>query len=50
VQGWLLSIVRNTAYNWAEKHSNDWKVISFNETIHAENETSVCHHPPFKAG
>jgi len=34
-RAWLLKIVRNTAYDWAKKHSNDLKEIPFDERIHA---------------
>jgi RNA polymerase sigma-70 factor (ECF subfamily) len=34
-RSWLLKIVRNAAYSWAKKHSNDSNMIRFDEAIHA---------------
>jgi RNA polymerase sigma-70 factor, ECF subfamily len=34
-RGWLLTIVRNTAYSWAKKHTNDSNTVRFDEAIHA---------------
>jgi RNA polymerase sigma-70 factor (ECF subfamily) len=34
-RAWLLTIVRNTAYNWIHKHLKDQNLIPFDEQIHA---------------
>jgi RNA polymerase sigma-70 factor (ECF subfamily) len=34
-RAWLLTIVRNTAYNWIQKHSKENNLIPFDEKIHA---------------
>ena len=34
-RGWLLTIVRNTAYSWIKKHLNEEKLIPFDEETHA---------------
>jgi RNA polymerase sigma-70 factor (ECF subfamily) len=33
-RAWLLTIVRNTAYNWIKKQLNDEKLIPFDEKAH----------------
>ncbi len=40
--GWILTIVRNTAYNWLKKQKNNSNLISFEEALHGgENGESV---------
>jgi RNA polymerase sigma-70 factor (ECF subfamily) len=34
-RAWLLTIVRNTAYNWIQKHLREENLIPFDEKIHA---------------
>jgi RNA polymerase sigma-70 factor (ECF subfamily) len=34
-RAWLLTIVRNTAYNWIQKHVKEENLIPFDEKIHA---------------
>src|SRR5580704_8163037 len=34
-RAWLLTIVRNTAYNWIQKHLREDNLIPFDEKIHA---------------
>jgi RNA polymerase sigma-70 factor (ECF subfamily) len=34
-RAWLLTIVRNTAYNWIHKHAREENLIPFDEKIHA---------------
>jgi RNA polymerase sigma-70 factor, ECF subfamily len=34
-RAWLLTIVRNTAYNWIHKHLREDNLIPFDEKIHA---------------
>jgi RNA polymerase sigma-70 factor (ECF subfamily) len=34
-RAWLLTIVRNTAYNWIHKHARDEHLVPFDEKIHA---------------
>jgi RNA polymerase sigma-70 factor, ECF subfamily len=34
-RAWLLTIVRNTAYNWIHKHARDENLVPFDEKIHA---------------
>lgn len=38
--GWILTIVRNTAYNWLNKHKNNNNLISFEEALHSSQSTS----------
>jgi RNA polymerase sigma factor (sigma-70 family) len=33
-RAWLLTIIRNTAYTWIQKHGNHSNMISFDETTH----------------
>jgi RNA polymerase sigma-70 factor (ECF subfamily) len=33
-RGWLMTIVRNTAYSWAKKHSSPSNIVRFDEEIH----------------
>jgi RNA polymerase sigma-70 factor (ECF subfamily) len=33
-RGWLLSIVRNTAYTWMRDHRLDRNVVAFDEVVH----------------
>jgi RNA polymerase sigma-70 factor (ECF subfamily) len=33
-RGWLLTIVRNTAYGWAKKYSNNSNTVQFHGAIH----------------
>jgi len=35
-RAWLLTIVRNTAYNWLNRHANDEKLVPYEEEKHAE--------------
>jgi RNA polymerase sigma-70 factor, ECF subfamily len=34
-RGWLLTIVRNTAYSWIKKHLKEERLIPFDEETHA---------------
>jgi RNA polymerase sigma-70 factor (ECF subfamily) len=34
VRAWLLTIVRNTAYNWIQKHGDHLSMTEFEEAIH----------------
>jgi RNA polymerase sigma-70 factor (ECF subfamily) len=34
-RAWLLTIVRNTAYNWIQKHIREENLIPFDEKVHA---------------
>jgi len=34
-RGWLMTIVRNTAYSWAKKYSSHSNIVRFDEEIHA---------------
>jgi RNA polymerase sigma-70 factor (ECF subfamily) len=34
-RAWLLTIVRNTAYNWIKRHRNEERLIPYDEQIHA---------------
>ena len=34
-RGWLMTIVRNTAYSWVKKHSSPSNIVRFDEEIHA---------------
>ena len=35
-RAWLLTIVRNTAYNWLNRHAADEKLVPYEEEKHAE--------------
>jgi RNA polymerase sigma-70 factor (ECF subfamily) len=35
-RAWLLTIVRNTAYSWINKHASDVKLVPYEEEKHAE--------------
>ena len=35
-RAWLLTIVRNTAYNWISRHAADEKLVPYEEEKHAE--------------
>jgi RNA polymerase sigma factor (sigma-70 family) len=35
-RAWLLTIVRNTAYNWLNRHAQDEKIIPYEEEKHAD--------------
>jgi RNA polymerase sigma-70 factor (ECF subfamily) len=35
-RGWLLSIVRNTAYTWQRRHRTDATAVEFDEAVHSE--------------
>ena len=35
-RAWLLTIVRNTAYSWINKHAADHKLVPYDEEKHAE--------------
>ena len=35
-RAWLLTIVRNTAYSWINKHARDEKLVRYEEEKHAE--------------
>jgi RNA polymerase sigma-70 factor, ECF subfamily len=35
-RGWLLSIVRNTAYTWQRRHRTDAAAVEFDEALHSE--------------
>jgi RNA polymerase sigma-70 factor, ECF subfamily len=35
-RAWLLTIVRNTAYNWMTRHTPDEKIIPYDEEKHAD--------------
>jgi RNA polymerase sigma-70 factor (ECF subfamily) len=35
-RAWLLTIVRNTAYSWINKHSADGRLVPYEEEKHAE--------------
>jgi RNA polymerase sigma-70 factor (ECF subfamily) len=35
-RAWLLTIVRNTAYSWINKHARDEKLVPYEEEKHAE--------------
>jgi len=35
-RAWLLTIVRNTAYSWINKHATDEKLVPYEEEKHAE--------------
>jgi RNA polymerase sigma-70 factor, ECF subfamily len=35
-RAWLLTIVRNTAYSWINKHADDTRLIPYEEEKHAE--------------
>ena len=34
-RGWLMTIVRNTAYSWVKKYSGPSNIVRFDEEIHA---------------
>lgn len=34
--GWILTIVRNTSYNWLNKRKNSSNLISFEEALHGD--------------
>lgn len=36
--GWILTIVRNTAYNWLNKKKRNSNLISFDEVLHSSDE------------
>jgi RNA polymerase sigma-70 factor, ECF subfamily len=36
--GWMLTIVRNTAYNWLQKAKRNSNLISFDEVLHSNTE------------
>src|SRR5271165_3310687 len=36
-RAWLLTIVRNTAYSWVNKHAADDKLVPYEEEKHAES-------------
>jgi len=38
--GWMLTIVRNTAYNWLQKAKRNSNLISFDEVLHSNTEHS----------
>ena len=38
--GWILTIVRNTAFNWLQKAKRDSNLISFDEVLHSSTEHS----------
>ena len=38
--GWILTIVRNTAYNWLQKTKRNSNLISFDEVLHGSIESS----------
>ena len=38
--GWILTIVRNTAYNWLQKAKRNSNLISFDEALHGSAEYS----------
>lgn len=37
-QAWLLTIVRNTAYNWLNKRKRESNLVSFDEALHSPAE------------
>jgi RNA polymerase sigma-70 factor (ECF subfamily) len=36
-RAWLLTIVRNTAYSWRQRHRADAQAVEFDETAHSES-------------
>lgn len=38
--GWILTIVRNTAYNWLNKRNKESNLISFEEVLHSNQSCS----------
>jgi RNA polymerase sigma-70 factor (ECF subfamily) len=36
--GWILTIVRNTAYNWLNKYKKNNNLISFEEALHSSHQ------------
>ena len=38
--GWILTIVRNTAYNWLNKKKRSSNLISFDEVLHSSEEVA----------
>lgn len=44
-QAWILTIVRNTAYNWLNKQKRESNLVSFDEAIHSSgaNEKSTSY-------
>lgn len=36
-QGWILTIVRNTAYNWLNKNKRENNLVSFDEALHSSD-------------
>lgn len=44
--GWMLTIVRNTAFNWLQKAKRNSNLISFDEVLHSSTEHSQ---PSFSA-
>lgn len=39
--GWILTIVRNTAYNWLNKRNKESNLISFEEVLHGAQSSAL---------
>lgn len=40
-KGWLLTIVRNQAYEWLQRNKNSSNLISFDEVVHSQYDENV---------
>lgn len=47
-QVWLLIIVRNTAYNWLNKHKRESNLVSFDEALHSSGGEERTSHNPYR--